>query len=96
LSTPYRFRDFRPVVQKSTVSNVADAYNQAGGDYATYADGDPTRLFDFEGLHAYADRQVWALLETKLIDVRASGANSVRILDAGCGPGTWLRQETMA
>lgn len=62
LSTQYRFRDFRPLVQKGAVSNVADAYNQAGGDYATYADGDPTRLFDFEGLHAYADRQVWATL----------------------------------
>jgi SAM-dependent methyltransferase len=71
---------------------VAEAYNQAGGDYAAYADGDPTRLFAFKDLHAYADRQVWATLEAKLIDVRASGANSVSILDAGCGPGTWLRR----
>jgi SAM-dependent methyltransferase len=74
------------------VATVADAYNQAGSDYATYADGDPTRLFDFEGLHAYADRQVWATLEAKLTDLRSTGATSISILDAGCGPGTWLRR----
>jgi SAM-dependent methyltransferase len=41
-------------------------------------------------MHAYADRRVWALLETKLADLRTSGASSVSLLDAGCGPGTWL------
>jgi SAM-dependent methyltransferase len=71
---------------------VADVYNQAGDDYAAYADGDPTQPFAFEGIHAYADRCVWALLEKKLVDLRASGANSVSFLDAGCGPGTWLRR----
>ena len=72
--------------------NVAAVYNQAGDDYVAYADGDPTQLFAFEGLHAYADRRVWALLEAKLTALRASGATSVSLLDAGCGPGTWLRR----
>lgn len=72
--------------------NVAAIYNQAGDDYIAYADGDPTQLFAFNGFHAYADRRVWALLETKLAELRASGASSVRFLDAGCGPGTWLRR----
>jgi SAM-dependent methyltransferase len=72
--------------------NVAAIYNQAGDDYAAYADGDPTQLFAFDGMHAYADRRVWALLETKLAELRASGASSVSFLDAGCGPGTWLRR----
>jgi SAM-dependent methyltransferase len=72
--------------------NVAAIYNQAGDDYAAYADGDPTQLFAFDGMHAYADRRVWALLETKLAELRASGASSVNFLDAGCGPGTWLRR----
>jgi len=31
-------------------------------------------------------------LEKKLTDLRASGASTVRLLDAGCGPGTWLRR----
>ncbi|MBR0697374.1 class I SAM-dependent methyltransferase [Bradyrhizobium lablabi] len=75
-----------------TPANVADIYNQAGDDYASYADGDPSQLFAFGGMHAYADRHVWAVLETKLADLRASGKRSVRFLDAGCGPGTWLRR----
>jgi len=71
---------------------IADIYNRAGDDYAAYADGDPTQLFAFDGMHAYADRCVWALLEKKLAELRASGASSVSFLDAGCGPGTWLRR----
>ena len=81
-----------PVVHDSAAANVAAAYNQAGGDYVAYADGDPTHLFAFNGLHAYADRRVWTLLEAKLTDLRATGASSICILDAGCGPGTWLRR----
>src|SRR4030088_3241638 len=72
--------------------DVANIYNQAGDHYGSYADGDPSQPFAFDGLHAYADRCVWAALETKLADLRASGASSVRFLDAGCGPGTWLRR----
>ena len=72
--------------------NVADIYNQAGDDYIAYADGDPTQPFAFDGMHAYADRCVWALLERKLAELRASGASAVSFLDAGCGPGTWLRR----
>lgn len=71
---------------------VATAYNAAGETYATYADGDPARLFSFEGMHAYADREVWRLLQTRLQELKARGANSVSFLDAGCGPGTWLRR----
>jgi SAM-dependent methyltransferase len=33
---------------------------------------------------------VWALLQAKLVNLRATGASSVCLLDAGCGPGTWL------
>ena len=59
------------------VENIAAVYNQAGEDYVAYADGDPERLFSFEGLHAYADRRLWSLLETKLSNLRATGASSV-------------------
>ena len=82
----------RLALHEGATDTVAAVYNQAGDDYAAYADGDPTQLFSFEGLHAYADSRVWALLDTKLTELRASGANSVSILDAGCGPGTWLHQ----
>ncbi len=72
--------------------NVAAIYNEAGAEYAAYADGDPENLFVFNWLHAYADRYVWAVLDAKLSSLRASGASSVSLLDAGCGPGTWLRR----
>src|ERR1700736_5950372 len=79
-------------VDNEATDDVADIYNQAGDDYVSYADGDPSRPFAFDGMHGYADRCVWAVLEKKLTDLRASGASSVRFLDAGCGPGTWLRR----
>src|SRR5229473_878466 len=79
-------------VDNEATDDVADIYNQAGDDYVSYADGDPSQPFAFDGVHAYADRCVWAVLEKKLTDLRASGASSVRFLDAGCGPGTWLRR----
>ena len=75
-----------------TVDEIADIYNQAGDEYVAYADGDVSQLFAFDGIHGYADRYVWSILETKLVDLRASGASSVSLLDAGCGPGTWLRR----
>jgi SAM-dependent methyltransferase len=80
-----------PFKERAT-SAVADIYNKAGDDYAAYADGDPTQLFAFDGLHAYADRELWTRLEAKLVNLRTSGTSAIRILDAGCGPGTWLRR----
>jgi SAM-dependent methyltransferase len=79
-----------PTVDDEAMDDVADIYNQAGDDYVCYADGDPSQPFAFDGMHAYADRCVWAVLEKKLTDLRGAGASSVRLLDAGCGPGTWL------
>ena len=79
-------------VDNEATDDVADIYNRAGDDYVSYADGNPSQPFAFDGMHAYADRCVWAVLEQKLTDLRASGASSVRLLDAGCGPGTWLRR----
>jgi SAM-dependent methyltransferase len=71
---------------------IASAYNQAGDSYLNYADGDPARLFSFGGRYGYGDRKIWEQLETKLRALHISGTNTVRILDLGCGPGTWLRR----
>jgi SAM-dependent methyltransferase len=79
-------------MHETPAATIAAAYNGVGDAYVAYADGDPQQLFAFAGLHGYADRRLWSLLETKLRDLRASGARSVSILDAGCGPGTWLRR----
>jgi SAM-dependent methyltransferase len=87
-----RQRRFDPAAHRAPVHDIATIYDQAGEDYVAYADGDPERLFCFDGLHAYADRQLWCRLETMLRDMRTAGASSISILDAGCGPGTWLRR----
>jgi SAM-dependent methyltransferase len=79
-------------LDESPSANVAAVYNEAADDYAAYADGNPAQLFAFDGPHAYADRCVWSLLEAKLIALKAGGASQVSLLDAGCGPGTWLRR----
>jgi hypothetical protein len=83
LSSQYRFRISDPVVHDSAAADVAAAYNQAGGDYVAYADGDPMNLFEFDGPHAYADRRVWTLLDAKLTDLRASGTRSIRVVQGG-------------
>jgi SAM-dependent methyltransferase len=79
-------------VDELASENVATVYNRAGDSYVAYADGDPELLFSLDGPHAYADRSLWCLIETKLLDLRAEGRSSVSILDAGCGPGTWVRR----
>jgi SAM-dependent methyltransferase len=87
-----RQRRFDPTAHRAPIHDIATVYDQAGEDYIAYADGDPERLFCFDGLHAYADRRLWSRLETMLNDRRRAGATSISILDAGCGPGTWLRR----
>ena len=77
-----------PVTQERSLT----PYDEAGSDYTAYADGDSERPFDFRGLHAFADKCVWARLDHKLRTLKASGTRTLRILDAGCGPGTWLRR----
>jgi SAM-dependent methyltransferase len=73
-------------------SCIATAYDEAADDYLSYADGDSKDLYAFESRYAYGDRHVWQTLDSILVERRRSGARSVRILDAGCGPGTWLRR----
>ena len=73
-------------------NKTAFVYDQAGDGYALYADGKSDQLFDFSGVHSYADRRLWEQLEKELIELRETGAVTVNILDAGCGPGTWLRR----
>jgi SAM-dependent methyltransferase len=79
-------------VDELAAETVATVYNRAGASYVAYADGDPGLLFSLDGPHAYADRYLWSVLETRLQDLRAEGRSSVSILDAGCGPGTWVRR----
>jgi SAM-dependent methyltransferase len=69
-----------------------DIYDRAGAAYGAYADGVADEVGAFTGPHAQADRCVWFCLTEALLQLRRSGAASVRILDSGCGPGAWLRR----
>lgn len=85
-------RDFNHKQNNSEQIDIADAYNHAGEGYLRYADGDPRQLFAFEGLHAFGDRHIWTLINAKLVALRAASRDALRVVDAGCGPGTWLRR----
>jgi SAM-dependent methyltransferase len=85
-------RDWAIGSQRSSERVIASAYNQAGDDYIAYADGDTRKLFDFDGHYAYGDRCIWNILDAKLVALRASDTDKIRIFDLGCGPGTWLRR----
>jgi len=66
---------------------------RAGDEYLVYADGGGAKdLFSFKGLHAYADKQLWSALDAELCALKSDGRDEVNILDAGGGPGTWLRR----
>lgn len=73
-------------------AEIAAAYNEVGYRYGRYADGGGRNLFDFEGRHAYSDRKTWEMINAKLLALRARGRDTLKVLDLGCGPGTWLRR----
>jgi SAM-dependent methyltransferase len=85
-------RHAAPIHTVNPDRTIATAYNQAGDKYLAYADGNPDQLFAFDGRYGYGDRQIWELLDIKLRALFVTGAQTVRVLDLGCGPGTWLRR----
>ena len=92
---PHRVGHSALALHEGAVENVAAIYNQAGEDYVAYADGDPTQLFAFDGMHAYADRRVWALLETNWLTcglpVQARSAFWMRVAAPVPGCAGWSR-----
>jgi SAM-dependent methyltransferase len=73
-------------------SEAAQAYNSAGIDYQKYAEGPATDDFSFDARSAFADRRIWEIIDTRLKAFAKSGRQKLTVLDAGCGPGTWLRR----
>lgn len=71
-------------------TETGDAYDAVGSDYRRYADGDLENLFDFSSRYGFADHEIWQRIDAILVDTRARGRRAIRIIDAGCGPGTWL------
>ncbi|MES2058553.1 MAG: class I SAM-dependent methyltransferase, partial [Pseudomonadota bacterium] len=73
-------------------NDIAHAYDRAGARYLDYADGMAGDLFDFGGRYCYGDRRIWQAIEAKLVAFAEAGHRRLVVLDAGCGPGTWLRR----
>ena len=71
---------------------IAKAYDEAGERYLNYADGSLARLYGFDSQYSFGDQQTWAAIEDHLHRLRLSGQRTLRVLDLGCGPGTWLRR----
>ena len=90
-ATP-RHNEFAATRLRIGEHKIAAAYNQAGDEYASYADGCATDLFAFGGQYAYGDRQTWHEIDAALRALQARGGHNLRVLDLGCGPGTWLRR----
>lgn len=72
------------------LSDTACAYNSVATAYLDHAEGRNSALFEFKGAHAFTDRALWKRLDAMLIRLWTEGRRAIRILDAGCGPGTWL------
>lgn len=75
------------------VNRTATAYNHVGDAYSRYADGEgadgvlaPANRF------ARSDGIVWETLCTAIDELHKAGVSTVRVLDAGCGPGIWTKK----
>lgn len=80
----------REQLASSAEDEAAEAYDALGERYRDYADGDGSRLFDFSSRYSFADREIWQRIDAVLVALRASGQTTLKVIDAGCGPGTWL------
>ncbi len=64
------------------------AYDHVGDQYRVYADGVESASGE-QTKHAHADALLWSTICTAIDDLKAEGRSFVRVLDAGCGPGSW-------
>lgn len=74
----------------TAILDASTAYDAVGDSYRDYADGSLRHLFDFSSQYSFADREIWDRIDAVLKDMRAAGRRDLHVLDAGCGPGTWL------
>lgn len=73
----------------ASARHAADAYDATGTAYLRYADGLNEQPLEFSSRYAFADRTLWSRIEASLTALHASGRRAIRVLDIGCGPGTW-------
>jgi ubiquinone/menaquinone biosynthesis C-methylase UbiE len=77
---------------------TAGAYDHVGESYTRYADGESVRGSSTsrpsaeDNRFAHADTAVWDTIRRAVDDLRSNGLTTVRVLDAGCGPGMWSKR----
>lgn len=72
-------------------SNAA-AYDHTGERYTLYADGSSDQHGSRRRQYAHADTIVWNAIRREVDALVQSGVQTIRLLDAGCGPGVWLKR----
>lgn len=75
----------------SACSNAA-AYDHTGERYTLYADGNADQDGAPRRQYAHADTIVWNAIRREIDALHRSGVKTLRVLDAGCGPGVWLKR----
>lgn len=72
--------------------STKEAYSKFVFEYALYADGDSRKdLYAFLGRQfAHSDKRLWECLLVILGEEAGRCGGRLRVLDVGCGPGTWL------
>ena len=83
---PSRVKPVRPTRAYAT----ARAYDRVGEAYGAYADGSAADEGSSTSRFAHADNIVWESIRETIDELRERRIERLRILDAGCGPGTWI------
>lgn len=73
-------------------AGIAHAYDHVGDAYPRYADGEGPDDAPTAVRSAHADTIVWQTICSTIGALQKEGVSTLHILDAGCGPGTWLRR----
>ena len=82
-----------PRLSQSASDRTARAYDHVGDGYGLYADGEGSDDPSTAAVRsAHADGIVWKAICATMDQLRADGVSHLRVLDAGCGPGTWLQR----
>ena len=91
MNIPNKF-EFMPGNGNYVAAETAHAYDLSACRHHAYADIDPEAPFNLNGCMSFADQEIWKRLNATLERLAAGNRKSISLLDAGCGPGTWLRR----
>ena len=80
-------RSVMPHVEQARPRHTAHAYDHVGHEYGCYANGE-AGTYRF----AHGDMILWEVIRAAIDELRCTGVSCVRVLDAGGGPGTWVRR----